>query len=144
MDIKIEGFSSLKSKYYQATLNIRASVFVEELAYDKHLEFDGKDDGAMHYILFYDMVPAGCARWNEKSGEISIDRFCISKEFRKRGLALVLIKFIVSELLPSKKRISILSSDDGFIFFTQAGFKDSGSNVEFGRKKLRILNFVNG
>jgi predicted GNAT family N-acyltransferase len=142
MDIKIDGFTSERKLYYQKALDIRSSVFVQELGYDRFLEFDGKDDTAMHYILFVDKQAVGCARWMEEKSEITIDRFCIIKSFRKWGLGIVMLKFMLSELIPSKKQINIISGDDTFLFFTVAGFKDSGNKVTFGKKTLRILKFV--
>ncbi|NJO89326.1 MAG: GNAT family N-acetyltransferase [Chloroflexia bacterium] len=142
MDIKIDGFTSERKLYYQKALDIRSAVFVQELGYDRFLEFDGKDDTSMHYILFVDKQAVGCARWMEDKAEITIDRFCIVKSFRKWGLGIVMLKFMLSELRPSKKQINILASDDTFIFFTVAGFKDSGNKVTFGKKTLRILKFA--
>lgn len=144
MDIKIDGFTSERKQYYQKVLDVRSAVIVQELGYDKHLEFDGKDDKAMHYILLVDKQAVGCGRWIEEGSEITIDRFCIIKSFRKWGLGIVMLKFIVSEVLPSKKQINILGTDDTFIFFTQAGFKDSGNKVTFGKKSVRVLKFSNG
>lgn len=144
MDIKIDGFTSERKQYYQSAINIRESVLVGELGFDKYLEFDGKDDIAMHYILLVDKQAVGCARWIQIDNEITVDRFCIIKSFRKWGLGIVMLKFIISELLPSKKQINILGTDDTFIFFTQAGFKDSGKKENFGKKSVRILNFTNG
>ena len=144
MDIKIEGFPADNHDYYQQALDVRSKVFVQEYSFDKHLEFDGKDFGAMHYILMYDGLAVGCARWLENESNIYIDRFCIDKSYRKRGLGIVMLKFILSELIPSKKEIHIYGTDETFIFFTQAGFKDIGKKVDFGKKSVRILKFSNG
>lgn len=144
MDIKIEGFSTEHTEYYQYTLDLRSKIFVQEMGYDKHLEFDGKDNEAMHYILLYDLKPAGCARWMENEKEIIVDRFGIEQSYRKRGLAMVLLRFIVSELLPSGKEIKILCPFDTIVFFTQSSFRDTGASLPFGNKQLRILTFSNG
>jgi len=144
MDIKIDGFTSEREEYYQKAINIRSAVFVDELGFDKHLEFDGKDERAMHYILFIDKQAVGCARWTEEQSVITIDRFCILNIFRKWGLGIVMLKFIISELIPSKKQMNILGTDDTFIFFTQAGFKDTDNKIDFGKKSVRVLNFSNG
>lgn len=144
MDIKIEGFTIESSQYYQQVINIRNDVFVDELGFDKHLEFDGVDETATHYIVLFNGQPAGCSRWVQKNSEIVIDRFCVSREFRNRGLAVLLIKFIIRELLPSKKDILIYSVTDSIVFFTQSGFKDTGSPINYGSKSLNVLKFVNG
>jgi predicted acetyltransferase len=144
MDIKIDGFTSERKQYFQKVLDVRSAVFAQELGFDKFLEFDGKDDRAMHYILLVDKQAVGCARWIEEKSEITIDRFGIIKSFRKWGLGIVMLKFILSEVIPSNKQIKILATDNTFIFFTQAGFKDSGNKVTFGKKSVRVLNFANG
>lgn len=143
MDIKIEGFTTNNHKYYQSTLNLRSAIFADELKLDKRLEFDGKDDKATHYILFCDMVPAGCARWIEdkEHDSIVIDRFGIEKSFRKRGFAMLMLKFILNELIPSGKTLKILVTNTGFLFFTQAGFKITGENIKFGNKPLQIMEY---
>ena len=144
MDIKIDGFTSKREQYYQKALDIRLAVFVDELGFDKHLEFDGKDEKAMHYILFVDNQAVGCARWIEEKSVITIDRFCILNIFRKWALGIVMLKFLVSEVIPSKKKINLLSTIDSFLFFTQASFKDTGEKVKFGNKSVLVLNFFNG
>jgi predicted GNAT family N-acyltransferase len=144
MDIKIEGFNKEQNEYFQYTLDLRSKILVQELGFDKHLEFDGQEDNAMHYIVLCDGTPVGCARWTQNGNEITIDRFCIEKSYRKRGLAIVLIKLIIEELLPSKKTINIFSTDDSWLFFTQAGFKDTGKIATVGKTELKILNFSNG
>jgi len=144
MDIKIEGFYEENADYYQHVIDIRSTVFVKELGFDKHFEFDGKDNIATHYIILYDSIPVGCARWIEIDNSLVIDRFCISKAYRKRGLAIVLIKFIISELLPAKKQILLQSLTDSIVFFTQMGFRETGQTTSLGKKRLNILKFTNG
>jgi len=139
MDIRIEGFYIENSEFYQMCLDLRQNIFVEELGFDKHLEFDGKDDKATHYILLIDGKPVGCARLLESSDAIRIERFGILKEFRAWGLGLLLLKFIKREIVASKKKIEWICSDDNILFFIQQGFKDSNQIENFGKKKVRIL-----
>jgi predicted GNAT family N-acyltransferase len=140
MDIKIEGFYSDNPEYFQMSLNIRSQIFVEELGFDKHLEFDGKDNNATHYIVLFDAQPVGCARWIEDNEKVKIDRFGIIKSYRSRGLGLLLIKFIKREISSVKKRIELLSITENVVFFIQQGLKDSNINEDFGKKKLKVLN----
>jgi predicted GNAT family N-acyltransferase len=140
MDIKIEGFYTENVEFFQDSINVRNEIFVNELNFDKHLEFDGKDDLATHYIVLYDGIPAGCSRWIEDKEKIRIDRFGIKKEYRGKGLGLLLIKFIKSELKPVSKKIELLSIEENVVFFIQQGFKDSNVKEEFKNKKVRVLN----
>lgn len=140
MDIKIEGFYIENSEYYQMTLNLRKEIFVDEFGFDKHLEFDGKDDTATHYIVLFDGKPVGCARWIEYSDKLRIDRIGILKNYRKWGLGLILIKFIKNEINAVKKNKELLTTVENMIFFIQQGLKDSNVDESFGKKKVRILN----
>lgn len=144
MDVKIDGFYADSAEYYQSVIDIRSTVFVDELGFDKHFEFDGKDNMATHYIILYDAVPVGCARWIEGENDLVIDRFCILKSYRKRGLAILLIKFIISELVPSKKEIFLHTLTDSVVFFTQMGFREAGQTTQIGKKRLHTLKFING
>jgi predicted GNAT family N-acyltransferase len=120
-------------------LDLRQTIFVEELGFDKHLEFDGKDDKATHYIVLIDGKPVGCARLIEDSEKIKIERFGILKVNRGWGLGLLLLKFIKREIIASKKRIEWICSDETLLFFIQQGLKDSNQFESIGKKKVRIL-----
>jgi len=141
MELKIEGFAYDNSEIYKLSLELRNQIFVQELGFDKHLEFDGKDFKAMHYLLSYNQIPAGVARWNQKNDEIVIDRFGILSQYRKNGFGLVFIKFIINEILPSKKKILLYTTNENALFFTQYGFKDLHITEQLGAKSFQILNY---
>jgi predicted GNAT family N-acyltransferase len=141
MDIKIEGFYVESVDFYQMTLDIRKEVFVDEFGFDKHLEFDGKDSIATHYIVLFDGKAVGCARWINDESKLRIDRFGILKSYRAWGLGLLLIKFIKHELVAVKKKIELLSTSDNVVFFIQQGLKDSNAFEDFGKKRVKVLNF---
>jgi predicted GNAT family N-acyltransferase len=140
MDIKIEGFYIDKPEYFKMCLDLRYEIFVEELGFEKHLEFDGNDKNATHYLVMVDARAVGCARLLEDYEKIRIDRFGIHKAFRGSGLALLLFKFIKKEIIVVKKRIEWLSTSESMVFFIQQGLKDSNDTVIFKDKKVRILN----
>jgi predicted GNAT family N-acyltransferase len=140
MDIKIEGFYVDKPEYFKMCLELRYEIFVEELGFEKHLEFDGKDKNATHYLVLVDSKAVGCARLIEEGDKIQIDRFGILKPFRSFGLGLLLFKFIKKEIIVVKKRIEWLSTAESMVFFIQQGLKDLNEIVVFKDKKVRILN----
>ena len=141
MELKIEGFGYENTDSLKLSLELRSQIFVQELGFDKHLEFDGRDFKAMHYLLFYNSIPAGVARWCQKNDEIIIDRFGILSQFRKKGLGLVFIKFLIEDILPSKKKILLHTSVENASFFTQFGFKDPKVTEHLGVKEYLILNY---
>jgi len=68
------------------------------------------------------MIPAGVCRWRRVDDYIYIDRFGIKKEFRGKGLAVLLLKYVVEELIPSKKEILIITPNSNFSFLRLNGF----------------------
>ena len=139
MNLVIEGFNFQNKEYYQKTLDVRSEVFVNELKFDKFLEFDAMDNKAMHYILFYNQITAGCARWNETPTEITINRFCILNQFRKKGLGHLFIKFILDDIIASKKEIKMLSTSQMLDFFLKNNFVDLQQNESLGSITYHIL-----
>jgi predicted acetyltransferase len=139
MDIKLEGFYIENAEYYQHTLNLRSEIFSNNLGLNKHIEFDGLDVKATHYIVLCNNKPVGCARWIEHHDFIRIDRFGILKDYQHRGFGLILIKLIISELMPSRKKIELLSTADSVIFFIHQGFKDNNVIEDLGNLKVRVL-----
>lgn len=122
MDIKIEAFGGDNSQYLQSALNIRFEIYTQELNVNKFTEFDGLDNDSTHYLIFYDMIPAGICRWRKVEDYIYIDRFGIKKEFRNKGLAVLLLKHVVNELILSKKDIILLTTNNSFTFLKLLGF----------------------
>ncbi len=139
MTISIEGFFIENVEYYQKSLDLRNEIFVNELGFNKHLEFDGKDSNATHYLVQYNGIPVGVARWAESKTTIRIDRFGILKNYRAWGIGLLLIKLIKREIISSGKAIEVISTNETVVFFIQQGFKDNNKIENFENKEVRIL-----
>lgn len=140
MTISIEGFYLEESETYQEYLDLRNDIFVGEFGLNKHGEFDGNDKTATHYLVKYNNIPVGVARWTESRELIKIDRFGIVKKFRGWGLGLLLLKYIKREIAASKKNIVVYSLDNSIVFFVQQGFKDNNAQDKLGGKTIHILH----
>lgn len=141
MDIKIEAFGDNIENYMQTALNVRFNIYSEELNIDKFSEFDGLDKESTHYLLYADMMPAGVCRWRKEESHILIDRFGIKKEYRGKGYGVLLLKYVVNELLPSKKEVQILAIDNSVSFLNLLGFKKVVEQLEVSNIKLVKLLF---
>lgn len=130
MDIKIEGFTEQSSNYMRTALNLRYDIFTEEFGIDKYYEFDGLDKDATHYLMFVDMLPVGVARWRKVHNELFIDRFGIHKNYRNKGFAFLFLKYIVSELVPSKLPIYLLGFQNIIKFYEFVGFTEIVEEME--------------
>lgn len=144
MELQIQGFGTDNIELYQKSLDIRQEVFVKELGFDKHIEFDAFDDKSLHFILVYNGIYAGSLRCKETNEELIIDRFCIIKEYRNRGFGTLFLKYVILELLPSAKSIKCFSTYLTQEFYQQRRFTELISEEEFGSKKVIILKYSNG
>jgi len=103
LTIRIESFTKDKPALLKDAFRIRHKVFIEEQGVDKFLEYDGLDDEAVHYLVYYDDKPVCTARWRETSEGVKLERFATLKKFRGKSLASVLLRYILEELTCLRK-----------------------------------------
>ena len=139
MIVDIQGFSDIKNKNYKDFLNLRRKIYVDDLKYDKFHEFDGLDSKSNYYLIKYSDKFIGVLRYTSKENDVIIDRFGILKEFRKKALGSLLLRFVIDELSLSKKKIFIISSEDKLAYFKIFGFKKTEKEAKIGTKKLHLL-----
>ncbi len=133
MIIKIESFSAEKKHLLKEAFRIRSSVFVNELGISKYTEYDGLDDNAVHYLLFYNDKAVATIRWRETDAGIVLEKLAVLLKFRNRALATLLFRFVTEELLLSKKTIYLYVKENGAGFFNKNGFaKDEGNVAQAG------------
>lgn len=66
---------------------LRYDVFVLEQEIPAHLEFDGKDAYYPNLVMIHNEQPIATLRYQKQSDEqIQFDRFCVAKDWRKRGI----------------------------------------------------------
>ena len=126
MKIEVYGFSPEEKDALKQALDLRNLVFVEEQNVDKRIEYDGLEEAAIHYLVYLNDKPAATARWRETEKGIKLERFAVLKEHRGKALAGVLLKFILSEVKPSKKRIYLHAQKPVENFYAFYGFKRVG------------------
>lgn len=77
--------------------DIRKQVFVNEQNVPEEIEIDGSDEYAKNMILTLDNKPIGTGRLIVIDNKMYIGRVAILKEYRKKGYATHLIKFLLNE-----------------------------------------------
>ena len=125
LTIKIESFNA-DSELIKESYKIRNKVFVEEQNVDKNIEYDGLDFDAIHYLVYYDGKPVATARWRETKEGIKLERFATYKEYRRRALASVLLRYILEEVTVSKKKIYMHAQAQVVDFYKNHGFEIKG------------------
>lgn len=126
VNITIEVFTSEKPALLKDSFRIRNKVFVEEQGVDKYLEYDGLDDKAVHYLLKYNEKAAATARWRETDEGIKLERFAVLQKYRGKALASLILKHMLEELIPSKRKIYLNAQSAVEGFYKIHGFKRVG------------------
>ena len=126
MIINIDAFSSSNKELFKHALDIRQKVFVEEQNVPADINFDGNDFNAIHYIVIVDNQPVGTARVRELDDSLKIERMAILKNFRHLGLGFLLMKFILTDILPAKKSIFLHAQKQTVDFYKYLGFSVIG------------------
>ncbi len=129
MVIKLASFG-IHNPLYKQVMEVRRKVFVEELGLDPEYDFDGKDDEAVHFLMLIDEQPAGSARWLETKQGILIERLAIIPQYRSLGLGTLLLRYVVQDVLPSKKTIYLYAPEYLVDFFTWNGFLQEGEPAD--------------
>lgn len=82
-------------------LNIRRTVFINEMGVNESIEldeFDTLDSQCKHILVLYNKKPVGTARCNLISdSELKVQRFCFLPEYRNVGFGKLLLEFIEKE-----------------------------------------------
>lgn len=126
LTIKIESFTHENKEYIQHSYRIRNIVFVEEQGVDKFLEYDGLDNEAIHYLVFYNNTPVCTGRWRETEEGIKLERFAVLKEYRGKALASLMLRYMMEELILSKKKIYMHAQSGAVSFYKAHGFEIVG------------------
>ena len=111
-------------------MEVRRRVFVDELGLSPEYDFDGKDDTAVHFVMLIDDKPAGSARWLETKEGILIERLAIIPEYRNLGLGTLMLRYVVKDVLPSKKTIYLYAPEHLTDFFVWNGFESQGDKID--------------
>ncbi|NOZ34247.1 MAG: GNAT family N-acetyltransferase [Chlorobi bacterium] len=123
---KIVKFKFDNKKLLQEAFKIRLKVFVEEQNTDKEEEFDGLDDEATHFLIFFEGKPAGTSRVRITKEGIKIERVAVYKSFRGKNIGIDLVQYIMNEYIPAKKKIYLNSQVQAMLFYEKLGFKKVG------------------
>lgn len=131
MEINILSFTGTNKELFNKAIQLRFSVFVDELGIEKDLVYDGGDFDATHFLMLADDVPVCTCRFVENDNFLEISDFCVSKLHRSMGFGTLMVRYVLHDLLPSKLRIYLSVPVKALSYFTNFGFVvQSGNNYE--------------
>ena len=125
MEIRIAETEAEKA----ACLRLRRSVFIEEQGVPEADEVDGLDEAAVHILAKCDGEAAGAARLTYRQPVAKIQRVCVSRHWRGRGLGADIITFAV-EVIRHNRAISVIrlgAQTQALEFYRKLGFREVGS-----------------
>jgi len=103
---------------------IREKVFIEEQKVMSQLEWDGKDEEAIHFLAYQDEKAIGCARAFVIENHMQLGRMAVLKEYRNNGIGSFLIeKAITTAKLNQLSKISISAQCHAINFYKKFGFE---------------------
>lgn len=103
---------------------IREKVFIEEQKVTPQLEWDGRDEEAIHFLAYQDEKAIGCARAFVIKNHMQLGRMAVLKEYRNKGIGSFLIeKAITTAKLNQLSKISISAQCHAIDFYKKFGFE---------------------
>ena len=103
---------------------IREKVFIEEQKVMFQLEWDGKDEEAIHFLAYQDEKAIGCARAFVIENHMQLGRMAVIKEYRNKGIGGTLIeKAVVTAKLNQLSAINISAQCHAIDFYKKFGFE---------------------
>jgi predicted GNAT family N-acyltransferase len=110
----------------EVAFGIRKKVFVEEQLVDPNLEYDEHESEANHYLVYYNDIPCGTARWRKTQYGIKLERFAVLFEYRNRGIGDLLFQKVLADVLPFKQTVYLHSQLRACSLYRRNGFVEEG------------------
>jgi len=126
MEIKVVKFTTKEEEPYAQARKIRTIVFVNEQKVSKEEEFDGLDDDAVHYLVYFNENIAGTGRRRITKEGHKLERFAVYKNFRGKQIGANLLKAMMQDILPTEKLIYLNAQVSAQKFYAKYGFKKEG------------------
>jgi len=126
MAIKVTKFTTKEKELFKAAGKIRTLVFVDEQKVSQEEEFDGLDDEAIHYLVYFNDEVAGTGRRRITEQGHKLERFAVYKEFRGKHIGAELLKQMLVEILPTEKKIYLNAQVSAQNFYAKYGFEKEG------------------
>lgn len=123
--INIFKFGFFDKELYEEALRIRKEVFVREQKVPEDEEVEHEEESTF-FLLFYDNIPATTARYRFTDKGVKLERFATLRDFRGKGLAYILLNYILEDLKNCKKMIYLHAQSYIVNLYEKAGFVKKG------------------
>ena len=123
---KIVKFEYDNQELHKIAVDIRMEVFVDEQEVPAEIELEFEED-CTHFLIYHRRKAVGTARYRIVDDVIKFERFAFLKVARGKGLGRDIMRYMLNDVRPLKKRIMLNSQEYAVDFYKQAGFIICGS-----------------
>ncbi|MEI6124385.1 MAG: GNAT family N-acetyltransferase [Bacteroidota bacterium] len=125
--IQIVRFFATDTELIERAFAVRRKVFVDEQGVDASLEYDEFETSANHYLLYYNAIAVGAARWRKTSYGIKLERFAVLNEYRGKGFGDMLVKRVLDDVRLFGVTIYLHSQLKACGLYRRNGFVEEGA-----------------
>ncbi|MBR6407270.1 MAG: GNAT family N-acetyltransferase [Clostridia bacterium] len=137
IEMKIAGGEALKEVFA-----LRKEVFCDEQGYPEDLEFDQKDENAVHLYMIISGETVAAARIVTEGADSVIGRICVKRDRRGEGLGRAMVLYAVDKCRKmGVSSISVMSEIDAVGFYEGLGFSKSGERYFDGHLDRQPMSF---
>ncbi len=122
-------------------LRVRREVFTEEMGVPEEIERDGLDvlGRCDHFLAFWDGRPAGALRCVLRGGEAVLQRFCVLREYRGRGIGRAMLAATEELYRGRAEKIALDAKLGAAPFYEKCGYaRASGEFIEAGAPHVKM------
>ncbi len=116
-----------------AAFAVRRHVFIDEQGIDPSIEWDGKDDAAVHAIAISGTETIGTGRFVDagERGVVKIGRMAVLPEYRRRGVGATLLRVLEEEATARGAHRAMLHAQTYVsAFYVARGYTPEGERFE--------------
>lgn len=127
--------------YAKAIRTIRYEVFTKEQGIESVMDFDGRDEGAIHCLVEHDGKYIGTGRMLSDG---HIGRLAVLKGNRSNGYGTTILKTLIAEAKKKNlKRVFLGAQESAIGFYEHLGFSVYGDPfIEVGIKHVPMQKYV--
>ena len=129
MNIEIISFTFSDSELIKYSFSIRQKVFVVEQKCPPEIEYENEEI-CIHYLAKYDNKYVATARYRHTTEGIKLERFAVIKEYRRLGIASIILNKILNDVFAFGKKIYLHSQVQAMTLYRNAGFEAVGDMFE--------------
>lgn len=122
----IISFTSADAELFETACEIRRVVFVVEQNVSREEEFDEYEGESRHYLVYFEGVPVGTARWRYTTNGLKLERFALRKEVRNKGVGSSLLKQVLRDVKGLSDYIYLHAQLPAVNFYSREGFMPEG------------------